>query len=402
MFYMNLGLVPFFDIDSFPEELDPYEVLKIPYNASPEETKLAFRKRLINTNRSATCLSYDMICNKENYIQNKKTKKFKVKKKDQFYYVHVGGLDKLILIIENDSSIINQKDNLGRSLLYLAARNGYINICLYLLRKGANVNDTQKTGSTPLHGASYYGNEMIVQLLLQYGANTKIRNKFSNYASDEGQNSLISNNIKKFEDDIIYILLNNLNSNHLSNGMKILKREGIVIGKKILRNTNLKGISNIEKDWILCWHGTNFNSLESIMENGLIVPGSKLKDDVELEPKSNHIDRDVPVDGIEDWAKAIFVSPSIFYALDTCYSERIESQGEKWGILIETKVKPCSYISRGSTVKNYVLSKNEPVDVEYRIESENDVTVTSIVFVKCSYIEKNKNYNNISSIFKDF
>ena len=62
------------------------------------------------------------------------------------------------------------KDNLGRSLLYLSARNGYLDICKYLLEKGAKVNETQSTGSTPLHAASYYGNKKIVELLLEYGA----------------------------------------------------------------------------------------------------------------------------------------------------------------------------------------------------------------------------------------
>ena len=388
------------DGDSYPDELDPYKILKISYNATPKETKLAFRTNLVNTNRPSTCLAYDMICNSSNYI--KKNNIYKVKTKDQFYYVHVGGLEELKIFIENNPSLINKKDNLGRSLLYLASRNGYIDICNYLLQKGAKLNETQNTGSTPLHGASYYGNELVVQLLLQYGANTKIKNNFSNFAMDESKIPSISNNIKKYGDDIINILLNKLNSNNLSNGMRILKKQGIIIGKKILRNRNIQDMSYIKNDWILCWHGTQYNALESIMEKGLIVPGNKLKNGVELEPKENHISRFKPVDKIEDWAKAIFVSPSIFYALDPCYSKNIDSEGEKWGILIETRVKPNSYYERGSTVKKYTLSLNEPENVEYRIPSEQDVIVTSIVFVRRSYIEKNRNYLSISAIFREF
>ena len=59
--------------------------------------------------------------------------------------------------------------------------------------------------------------------------------------------------------------------------MRILKRNGNIIGKKILRNQNLNQMKNIKTEWILCWHGTHFNALESIMEVGLVAAGTKLK-----------------------------------------------------------------------------------------------------------------------------
>ena len=40
------------------------------------------------------------------------------------------------------------------------------------------VNEIQKTGSTPLHGAAYYGQTNVVKLLLSYGAKTNIKNNF--------------------------------------------------------------------------------------------------------------------------------------------------------------------------------------------------------------------------------
>lgn len=385
----------------YPEELDPYQVLKIPYNASHDQTKNAFKAQLVNTNKPFTCLAYDMICNKNNYFQTY-INIYRVKNKDQFYYAHVGGFYELKSIIDENPPLINQKDNLGRTLLYLAARNGYFNICKYLLRKGAKVNEKQNTGSTPLHGASFYGNELVVKLLLQYGAQTDIKNIYSNYPENESSTSLIKDNILMFKGDIINILYNNLEERSLSNGMKILKKKEIVVGKKILRNKNLKGMSYIKDDWILCWHGTQYNALESIMEYGLLVPGMKLKTGVDLEPKNNHIGRYQPVDEFNDWAKAIFVSPSILYALDPCYSGTIDSEGEKWNILVETKVKPNSYYPHISTVNGYQRSKNEPENIEYRIQSSEDVIVTSIVFVRGSYIANNRNYLELTSSFKNF
>ena len=50
-------------------------------------------------------------------------------------------------------------------------------------------------------------------------------------------------------------------------------------------------MSNILNKWITCWHGTNFNALESIMDSGLLIPGSQLKNGTRLESKLNHINR---------------------------------------------------------------------------------------------------------------
>ena len=384
----------------YPDELDPYKVLNIPYNASHLQTKSAFKLQLHNTNKQSTCLAYDMICNKKNYIKINNI--YKVKNKDQFYYCHVGGFDELKYIIEKKPSLINKKDNLGRSLLYIAARNGYIDICEYLLRKGANVNEKQNTDSTPLHGASFYGNIFVVRLLLEYGAQTNIKNIYSNYPENESKVPSIINNIKKYKGDIISILLECLIEKSLSIGMKILKNNGIVVGKKILRNKSLIGMSYIKKDWIFCWHGTKYNALESIMKFGLLAPGSKLENGVELEPQKNHIGSHQPLDSFNDWAKAIFVSPSILYALDSCYSQKIDSEGEKWNILIETKVRPQSYHQHVSTVGTYKHSKYDPKYIEYRVEKSEDVIPISIVFVRYSFIEKNKNNLDLTSLFNNF
>ena len=79
----------------------------------------------------------------------------------------IGDLSSLKNAIENQKSLLNLKDGLGRSLLYLAARNGYFDLTDYLIKKGININEAQNGGSTALHGAAYYGQEIIVQLLIE-------------------------------------------------------------------------------------------------------------------------------------------------------------------------------------------------------------------------------------------
>ena len=71
-------------VNKYPEILDPYKVLKISHNPSKKETKLAFKKQLSNTNRSSTCLAYEMICNSTNFIKIDNTFMYKVKKKINF------------------------------------------------------------------------------------------------------------------------------------------------------------------------------------------------------------------------------------------------------------------------------------------------------------------------------
>ena len=43
------------------------------------------------------------------------------------------------------------------------------------------------TSSTPLHGTAFYNQDLIVQLLLEYGANTSIRNRFGTLPSDDAR-----------------------------------------------------------------------------------------------------------------------------------------------------------------------------------------------------------------------
>lgn len=105
--------------------------------------------------RSKACLAYDIFCNKDKYI--KQGDLYKVKNKDYFYYSTIGDLNLLKSQIEHNKNLLYIKDSLNRSLLYLSARNGYFNITEYLIKKGININEVQKDGSTALHGAAFYG-----------------------------------------------------------------------------------------------------------------------------------------------------------------------------------------------------------------------------------------------------
>lgn len=65
----------------------------------------------------------------------------------------------------------------GNTALHLAIQNGDEQIIKLLLDKGANVNAVDNNGRTPLHEAVVQANEPIVQLLLENGANIPVNKK---------------------------------------------------------------------------------------------------------------------------------------------------------------------------------------------------------------------------------
>ena len=68
-------------------------------------------------------------------------------------------------------------DSYGHSPLYIAAKRGHLEMCRYLLKKDAALDDTKRlinrrdvNGFTPLTICAYLGNETMCRLLLQFGA----------------------------------------------------------------------------------------------------------------------------------------------------------------------------------------------------------------------------------------
>ena len=56
-----------------------------------------------------------------------------------YYYIYystvIGDTLNLIKMIENENDFLYYKDPLKRSLLYIAARNGHVKICEYIMDK---------------------------------------------------------------------------------------------------------------------------------------------------------------------------------------------------------------------------------------------------------------------------
>ena len=155
--------------------------------------------------------------------------------------------------------------------------------------------------------------------------------------------------------DKILNFFHELYSKGLASNIIQIKKNNTVICQKLMVSKNYlpKDFLKINKNWIPVWHGTKFEFLESIVKNGLRPSGSKLSDGKEINPLPGHISLDVTVAGIKCWAKAIFVSPSLFYASDVVYAERIISNNKTWAVLVEGRLKPNTFTKYKSTVLNY-------------------------------------------------
>ena len=197
----------------------------------------------------------------------------------------------------------------------------------------------------------------------------------------------------EYHEEPINKLYNKLCKNGLTNSIsKIYDKNQKIIGKRILKLE--KDLDFSKLNWIKAYHGTKYNYLESIITNGLKKPGEIIFNDKKVKPRKGHIDFGKTVYNIKNWAKAIFVSPSIYYSSCPCYSEKIKSNGKKWRVLVEVKVKPDSFECYDSTIGNYHFLKNEPEKVEYRIDEKENVYVYAILFIKDNFMKKSKRYQD--------
>ena len=79
---------------------------------------------------------------------------------------------------------VDAADKDGRTSLHVAAAEGLLRMCTYLLKRGADPNAQTCTGQTPLHfAAAAARNEKepgecaaVVQLLISEGADTTLKN----------------------------------------------------------------------------------------------------------------------------------------------------------------------------------------------------------------------------------
>ena len=390
------------------EPIDPWQVLGIPSSTSSfSDIKAAFRMKTAQQdrqNRAMVSIAYHMLMSLPGtcrYTRKNGTDEYIVTRPDHFMLAACGHTEKLALHIDRRRSLVEHRDEYGRTLLYLASISGFYDTCELLLQKGASVNEVQCDGSTPLHGAAFFGQQLVVGLLLQYGAKSDLMNKWGNTALDESATVNIKSLIQTASTDRISSLVAELRQKEIVLNVCLVKYKGEVIAKELIRDPRTldactrENWNDIYSTWETAWHGTRYECLRSIVENGLLPAGKS-----GIQPLKGHVGLGSTYLGISNWAAAIFVSPSILYAAHAAYSERIFSESQRWCVLIKVYCKPGSYTSHDPTVVKYDPMDGEPEATEYRVpvneedksvvqrvESARNVVVRSLMFVRLSFLE---------------
>lgn len=315
-----------------PSSVWPHRELQVSVSASRSEIKEAYKKVATRSNRQhrvMASLSYHILTTTApGRYTEKGGGRFDINdraaKSDVFVMAAVGDTRKLLREISRNKALLKSTDEHGRTLLYLTARSGFYDTTEALLKEGAPVNEKQVDGSTPLHGASYYSQRLIVELLLKYGADPSIKNKWGNTPMDEAHGEM-SAVISSYKKDGIGQIVTALVSKKLVHSTRFINHRGKVVAREVQRNNDLVDASTkhkwdyIQSTWHLAWHGTKSKYVSSILRRGLLPSGSKLSDGSSIEPPNNHYKLGETHFGIRDWARAVFLSPSILYASHACY-----------------------------------------------------------------------------------
>ena len=309
--------------------MNPWQVLDLHsfHVSSSEEIDKAFKVRItqsVRQNSAMASVAYHILTSKaDRYVQKCDLDEFDITKSDPFVLAACGHTYALASEIRSGKDLLTAKDERARTLLYIASRSGFYDTCELLLEEGASINVVQTTGSTPLHGAAYYGHTPIVKLLLQHGAKTDIKNQFGRTALDDSATLEIHGLIQAASGDKILSLTAELRGKNLVHRVQLIKYQGEVIAKELERDQSTLDVAtraqwdDICRNWESAWHGTRYGHLESIIKKGLRL-GAGLRD---IKPEAGLYELSEEQLGHPNWAKAIFLTHCILYASHEAYSE---------------------------------------------------------------------------------
>lgn len=110
-------------------------------------------------------------------------KEIKKHASQMFYRAVPGATDLTFLIfLLGKGADINQKDEGERNPLHFAAQSGNLEIVKFLVEHGVQINATTGWGNTPMMLAIPYGQNEVVKYLLDHGANVNAANELGNTA----------------------------------------------------------------------------------------------------------------------------------------------------------------------------------------------------------------------------
>ncbi|CAH3147081.1 unnamed protein product, partial [Porites lobata] len=223
---------------TLPRIVNPYHVFELNQHATIEEIKQAFKRAANQSQRQGrvmaamASLSYHILMSKDQRYRKINNASYEVSSEnDVIVLAAVGDTASLIEQISKDPSLVTSTDEHEHSLLYLAARAGFYDTTEALLENGVPVNETQVDGSTALHAASYFEQLRVVKLLLRYGADPEVNNRWDKTPADEAS-SKIKRIILSYKEDPISKILTSLLREGLACRVRFIKHKDTVIAKE--------------------------------------------------------------------------------------------------------------------------------------------------------------------------
>ncbi len=87
-----------------------------------------------------------------------------------------GDLEKLKVLLSNNQDLINSQDDFGATPLHWAGIRGQVEISMYLIEHGADVNIKESHGAPPLHWAAHCDHTDVIRALISKGSKVDEKN----------------------------------------------------------------------------------------------------------------------------------------------------------------------------------------------------------------------------------
>jgi ankyrin repeat protein len=133
---------------------------------------------------------------------------------------------------------------------------------------------------------------------------------------------------------------------------------------------------------LIAYHGTNINAIRSILLDSLVLPGTVVSNGKRIQPPSNHFARDKTYFGVNDFAAAIFLSPSIYYSSDPTYATPFSDGDRQLIPVLECSVKRGSYDVYPGTVGGYTAQPGDDMQaLEWRVKDPASIEINGVLFI---------------------
>jgi ankyrin repeat protein len=97
-----------------------------------------------------------------------------------FFSAANGNIDAVKFLVENGANLEIAEYDMGNTPLMAAISINHMEMCLYLISKGANIHAKNKNGDTPIHFATILGNYSMLKLLHRLGCDINEKNNEGN------------------------------------------------------------------------------------------------------------------------------------------------------------------------------------------------------------------------------